>query len=403
MEASVRADALVEALLASMTASGSLRSPRVADAFRAVRRHTFVPGVGLEQAYRDEVVPVKMLDGRLVSSCSQPSIVACMLEQLELAPGMRVLEVGAGTGWNAALLGWLVGPTGSVVTIDIDDDLVTAAQAHLAAAGSDNVLVVSGDGRKGFAAGAPFDRIVLTVGASDLAGPWWDQLQTGGRMVLPLSLRGIQRSIAFDEREGMLASTSIHDCAFMRLRGGPEGDGEQVVTCGPLTVTIDRAIDASSLRGLISRPAEVTSLALPASAEECFGGIALWLALHDPDYCGIDIDWAPADGAPIMMAAEFRSGRRILGWSPALYSGEALALLGREGRGLVINTYGGAADLVDRLVARLGEWHLSGRPNSSSLVVHGYRRPALPPPSDSAILLERDTTTFAIHWPADAQ
>src|SRR2546428_12794983 len=100
-----------QALVDSLKASGCIRTPLVEAAFRAVPRHLFLPGTPLDLVYSDEAIPTKRFDGATVSSSSQPAIMAFMLEQLQLEPGHRVLEVGAGTGYNAALMGHIVGET----------------------------------------------------------------------------------------------------------------------------------------------------------------------------------------------------------------------------------------------------------------------------------------------------
>jgi protein-L-isoaspartate(D-aspartate) O-methyltransferase len=166
------AAALHQALVDGLVSGRSITSPRLEAAFRAVPRHLFLPGIPLEEVYRDQFIVTKRLDGEPVSSSSQPQIMATMLEQLALEPGQRVLEIGAGTGYNAALLAHLVGDAGQVVTVDIDEDLVERAQAHLATAGCLRVRAVSGDGGLGYAADAPYDRIILTVGAWDVTPAW---------------------------------------------------------------------------------------------------------------------------------------------------------------------------------------------------------------------------------------
>jgi len=113
-----RNDALVEQL----KREGCITSAPVEAAFRAVRRHLFLPGTPLDQVYRDEAIPTKRERGVPISSSSQPAIMAVMLEQLGLRPGQRVLEVGAGTGYNAALMSHIVGAGGRVVTVDIDGE-----------------------------------------------------------------------------------------------------------------------------------------------------------------------------------------------------------------------------------------------------------------------------------------
>src|SRR6201996_420036 len=119
-------------------------------------------------------------DAQPTSSSSQPTIMAVMLDQLGLEPGHRVLEIGAGTGYNAALMKYLVGPSGTVVTVDLNEDVARDAAAHLAAAGYPEVAVVAADGAAGFPASAPYDRVIATVGVSDLAPAWLDQLGPGG-------------------------------------------------------------------------------------------------------------------------------------------------------------------------------------------------------------------------------
>ena len=116
-------------LVDGMRDSGRLCSAAVEEAFRAVPRHLFLPGVPLARAYADEAVATQAVDGVTTSSASQPSMMAIMLAQLDLRPGHRVLEIGAGTGYNAALMARLVGPQGHVVSVDIDADLVDGADA----------------------------------------------------------------------------------------------------------------------------------------------------------------------------------------------------------------------------------------------------------------------------------
>src|SRR5437763_4911762 len=111
---------LHQALVDKLKRDGNIFTPSVEAAFRAVPRHLFLPGVALDEVYRDQAIATKTLNGIYVSSSSQPAIMAIMLELLELKPGQRVLEIGAGTASNAALIAHIVGKTGQVVTIDID-------------------------------------------------------------------------------------------------------------------------------------------------------------------------------------------------------------------------------------------------------------------------------------------
>lgn len=215
-------------LVEHLKTAGTIRLPEVEQAMLAVPRHVFLPGVAFATAYADEAVPTHWENGAAVSSASQPAIVAIMLEQLQVASGMRVLEIGAGTGYNAALLAELVGSNGSVTTVDIDPEIVREAREHLDAAGYSSVRTVAADGAAGWPEGAPYERIILTVGASDITPAWLDQLADGGVMVLPLWLNGAEASVAFRKRGNTLVSESLSPCGFMRLRGAESGQ-EQVL------------------------------------------------------------------------------------------------------------------------------------------------------------------------------
>lgn len=210
-----------DALVDRLRRQGHLRSPRVEAAFRSVRRHLFVPEVPVEEAYRNRAIITKWAAGLPVSSSSQPAIMAIMLEQLGLEPGHRVLEIGAGTGYNAALMAEIVGDTGKIVTLEIDGDLAASARTHLATVGFGHaqVHVVRGDGGRGYPDAAPYERIILTVGAWDIVPAWREQLGPRGRLVMPLTLRGVQRSVAFEGERDHLTSVSVHNCEFMPLRG----------------------------------------------------------------------------------------------------------------------------------------------------------------------------------------
>lgn len=218
---------LKDALADELKGGGYIRSAPVEAAFRAVDRHLFVPEVEPEAAYRNEVIPLKV-DGRTVeSSASQPAIVATMLEQLGLRPGQRVLEVGAGSGYNAALMAHVVGGRGRVVTVEIEAALARRARERLAAAGFGRVEVVHGDGMLGYPEAAPYDRVVLTALARDVAPAWREQLRPDGRLLLPLEvLPGLQVCVAFEPAGDHLTGVSARWCGFLRLRG-PLTDREE--------------------------------------------------------------------------------------------------------------------------------------------------------------------------------
>lgn len=220
--------AMRAALVAQLEQHGRLAAGPMVEALRTVPRHLFLPDVPLERAYADEAVVTKWsADHTALSSASQPAMIAIMLEQLDVAPGMRVLEIGTGTGYNAALLAYLVGSAGHVVTVELDAGIAATAREHLADAGlgPERVTVITGDGALGWPDGAPYDRIILTAGAWEVTPAWFAQLRDGGRLVLPLALHTLQVSAALERQGDVLRSISLRPCGFIRLRGpfaGPE-------------------------------------------------------------------------------------------------------------------------------------------------------------------------------------
>lgn len=224
------ADRMNDALVDNMKAAGTVQSPNVEQAFRRVPRHPFLPGMNWGRVYQDDAIPTHFADGTeiSISSSSQPTVMALMLEQLQVAPGMRVLEIGAGTGYNAALLAILAGGGGNVWTVDVDEPFCREARAHLAAADVPGVHVLCADGWGGWPDAAPYDRIILTVSAHDISPFWFEQLREGGCLVLPWGAPNTQqRAIAFRKEGGRLVMESLHFCGFMELRGAhrwsPEG------------------------------------------------------------------------------------------------------------------------------------------------------------------------------------
>jgi protein-L-isoaspartate(D-aspartate) O-methyltransferase len=219
-----------------------IRTALVERAFRTVERHWFLrefsrwdPATSLpvpvqfdparpsEEAlrviYSDQALGTRFRDGLPSSSSSQPSVMADMLEALELEPGMRVLEIGTGTGYNAALLAEIVGSRGSVATVDIDAGIAAEAEEALMAMGYGSVRVVVRDGAEGVPERAPFDRILVTVGCPDLSVRWQEQLTEEGRMVVPLEHAGLHPLVMLTKGNEGLEGRFFAWTAFILIRG----------------------------------------------------------------------------------------------------------------------------------------------------------------------------------------
>lgn len=218
---------LQQALVDQLNSYGFTLPPSIEAAFRAVPRHLFLPGLPFDQVYRNEAIVTKWEGEKAVSSSSQPTAMAAMLMQLGLEPGHRVLEIGAGTGFNSALMAHIAGVTGKVTSIDIDEDICEAARENLAKAGIAGIEVIRGDGGYGYAPSAPYDRIMVTVGSADITPSWREQLKPDGRIVLPLAIMpdGHQMTFGFEfsDNDDALTSVSVTTCAFMPLRGAFPG------------------------------------------------------------------------------------------------------------------------------------------------------------------------------------
>jgi protein-L-isoaspartate O-methyltransferase len=323
---------------------GALWSRQWIDAFRATPRHVFLervfwyqrdrndpsratwrevdtrnPGpAALRLLYSDRALTTRLSEptpGRPatpISSSSQPSLMAQMLEDLRLAPGMRVLEVGAGTGYNAALLAKVAG---AVVAVDVDRRVLAEAANHLRAFPDRRVDLHHADGRMGWPPGAPYDRILVTAATPDLEPAWLEQLARGGLLVAPLEL--------------------APGLAYL-VRGGPAVSG------------------GWAFEGRLTRPAYFMPLRLESeSGREAGSPAAL---LPPPDRL---------TSMPAPWAAWVR--RRLACGSPGLLP--ALAFLGHL-EGLTVagftgtnrQTFFAAADLVRGNVCWLGEtqWRVSG-------------------------------------------
>jgi len=192
-------------------ANRGVRDPEVLAAMEHVARHEFVPAELLDLAYADRPLPIGK--GQTIS---QPLIVGMMLEALELSGSERVLEIGTGSGYQAALLGELAA---DVISVEYVPELAERARTVLERLRYDNVRVVCGDGSRGWPEGAPYDAIIVAAGAPRVPAPLTTQLGEGGRLVIPVGDEWGQNLSRVRRRDGELSSEQLTGCAFVPLLG----------------------------------------------------------------------------------------------------------------------------------------------------------------------------------------
>jgi len=186
-------------------------SLRVLEAMAAVPRHEFVPAEFRNYAYADKPLPIG--EGQTIS---QPYMVAAMTEALDLKGTERVLEIGTGSGYQAAVLSLLVS---QVITVENHSSLALAAQERLTRLGYENVHVHNGDGSAGFADAAPYDAILVGAGAPEIPQALARQLREGGRLVIPIGGQKTQELMLAQKEHGEIHSRVLFSCQFVPLLG----------------------------------------------------------------------------------------------------------------------------------------------------------------------------------------
>jgi protein-L-isoaspartate(D-aspartate) O-methyltransferase len=434
---------LRERLATQVIAANRIGSERVAAALHEVPRHLFLPEHPPEVAYLDDAIVTKRdATGQPVSSSSQPAIMAIMLDQLDLAPGHRVLEIGAGTGYNAALISHIVAPSGQVTSVDIDSDLAEAARAHLASAGYSGVTVGCADGAAGYPEHAPYDRIIATVGVSDLAAAWLEQAGPDAQIVVPLDLRGTQVSVSFGRADpadtaGPWTSRSLAPCGFMRMRGSLAGSERVVMLASGLSIVLPdgrmppgrQDVDPAALAALLATQPVLYPTGVQAGSAQVIWGLGLWLAAREPRSCRLneDVRAGPADQhSPAAGQARLAEAPlRTAGWHATLgivdsggiavltaaqapetpFPGPKEPAAGERGKGSGLLTLGTAgfgpraAELAADLAAQVRAWGEAGRTGLAGLHVDAYPRswPGEPPSVPGALVMERPGTRFVVY------
>ncbi|MEM2192358.1 MAG: protein-L-isoaspartate(D-aspartate) O-methyltransferase [Candidatus Hadarchaeales archaeon] len=204
-----------EMLVRSLVQWGYLKTPEIIRAFLTVPREKFLPERYTSQAYEDHPLPIGF--GQTISA---PSMIAIMLETLDLKSGQKVLEIGAGSGYNAALLAEIVGKSGKVVTIERIPELAAFGRKNLRDTGYSHVKVVVGDGTLGYPEEAPWDRILITACSPKIPPPLIDQLKVGGKIGLPLGQHHLfQTWTVVEKTETGTKITEHGGCSFVPVIG----------------------------------------------------------------------------------------------------------------------------------------------------------------------------------------
>ncbi|MFP4046841.1 MAG: protein-L-isoaspartate(D-aspartate) O-methyltransferase [Bacteroidales bacterium] len=189
-----------------------IKDTKVIAAMKDVDRHFYVPKNYRDMAYSDRPLPIG--NGQTIS---QPYIVALMTELLELEEGEKVLEIGTGSGYQAAVLSHI---TSEVYSIEIIEELAEQAKDNLQKQGYDSIKLKIGDGYKGWEEYAPFDAIIVTCAPSDIPEPLKEQLAEGGRMVIPIGDKFIQELVLFEKKNGELEKQEISSVRFVPMLDG---------------------------------------------------------------------------------------------------------------------------------------------------------------------------------------
>ena len=344
------------------------------DAFLEVPRELFVPEYAAEQGlaavYRDESILTKRNpSGVALSSSSQPAIMALMLEQLQLEQGMKVLEVGAGTGYNAALLSVLVGRRGRVVSVDVDPEIARGARRGLRAGGYRASIVV-GDGREGFSDWAPYDRIIITASSDSVPVAWFEQLKPNGLLEVPLRLSatGAQAIPLLSKTRDGFHSTGLIAGGFMPLRA--EGDDSAAWLRRPAVVASDSTGDAETpIRELAGEAVRTLS---PRAKRRL-----LAISLGDGRQRSLGLR---ANSSALTLFLSVTVPRRQL---VTTAPGFGIGVITRDGGSLALiepsfarhkNTIGslrafGSQEAAELLLSHVGEWDRRGRPAESELAI----------------------------------
>ena len=205
--------------LVSVIKNSGIKNERILKAFSKVKREDFVKtNLSINEIYSDTAIPTYYKDGK-VSTSSQPSLMALFIKEAKVDENKKVLEIGTGTGYNAAILSEIVGEKGKVVSIESDETLWEISKENLSK--YNNVVVINNDGYYGYENEAPYDAILTTVAIDGIPKTWSDQLKDGGRIIAPIALREYfsDYTFLFEKKEGRLFAKFLIHTRFLRAQG----------------------------------------------------------------------------------------------------------------------------------------------------------------------------------------
>lgn len=370
--------------------------PRLRQAFLSYPRHRFIPRyqhpmtrqwVELNPEIIDEHLPIlyanralgiyQLSESSFIATISQPVLVLNMLFLLDIQPGMRVFEIGTGSGWNAALMSSLVGPQGHVYSAEILPDLVTSSQQALRENQAQSATVILGDGMAGYASGAPFDRIIFTAGAYDIPLALHQQLKEGGLLLAVLKIAGGGDDLVLlRKQDGLLVSQHLAPVQFVPVLGSYRSerrDGE------PLTAFLEQV---HLLPEPIDRMPFWWGSRLSWNMMERTEGIRSYLQLSEPGYRVFITDQV----SPV--------------YCFGIYDEVTQSLVVAQNDSLV--SYGNLGART-RLFAALGQWMEGGMPSSVRLRLRIYPQPVNVATVGSGWVVERADSVFVWESVSDVE
>ncbi|MEO3946131.1 class I SAM-dependent methyltransferase [Gorillibacterium sp. CAU 1737] len=363
---------LNKSMVSRMEKGGHLRHPNVRDAFLHVYRHWFLPNEPLIRIYSDKVIYTKVDQNQdVLSSSTSPLVMATMLEMLQVQPDQSILEIGTGTGYNAALLGYLTGEQGAIVTIDIEEDVAARAARCLSQHHYDWVRVVAGDGFLGLRDHAPYDKIIVTVGTWGISPEWIYQLKMGGDLVMPLSIGGMQVLTRFVKTETGLSGRITGYTDFLRFRTVLR-DSRKTLPFDDHFTLVTEAEDAKGLlfiKSCLEKSPERHRTGIVLESKDEADGMLLWLQARMQNLFQVS---GPTQAMTERFGSPLHSSG-FQGMAVGAFDRNGVCLLGVQEQQclqLVILCFADGRSTWDNMERMIQEWQQAGRPGITAVRLH---------------------------------